>query len=144
MSVDHLCHSGEVDRRIFPDCGVGAPTGLNPNDTILWQNLHAHQRFSIFLRVNVIGNDPNGMCVPQGFAQSGSQGRFASANRATNADTERAIHLGHVRKILEYWVSCFIAAMSVKKLELAKSSNVALAAVSASVQQIGMKAWISF
>ena len=39
--------------------------------------------------------------------------RASRTDRAADTDAQGAVHRGHVRKILEYWVSCFIAARSV-------------------------------
>ena len=66
------------------------------DDAVHGQDLHAHQRLCVFLRVDVVGDHADGILLLQPFSEPCRQRGFARAHGAADTDAEGAIHLGHV------------------------------------------------
>jgi hypothetical protein len=55
----------EVDRGVLADRSVRAAARLDADDALRRQRLHAHQRLRVLLRVDVVGDDGDGIVFAQ-------------------------------------------------------------------------------
>ena len=105
MPFLHLGHRRQIDRRIFADRRVRAATGLHPDHPILRQDLHPHQGLGVLLRIDVVGDHPDGAMGVQRLGEGCGECRLASAHGPADPDAQGAIHCGHVLNILGCRVS---------------------------------------
>lgn len=87
----------QIDRRIFTDGRVRAAARFDADNAIRRQRLHAHQRFRIFGRVDVIGDDGDGIVLAHRLAQLLRQRRLAGTDRATDPNAQGSMSRFHAR-----------------------------------------------
>ena len=75
------------------------------------KRLHPVEDQRVFLGVDVIGDDGHRVALAHRLAQHFDQRRLAGAHRSADPNAQGSMP-AHERNTREYWVSCFIAAMS--------------------------------
>ncbi len=80
----------QVLAHIVADGGVRAAAGLHGGDALGRKRAVAHQELAVLLREDVVGHDREAVVVAQQPAERQQQRRLAAADRAADADRERA------------------------------------------------------
>ncbi len=96
----HLVHGGEVDAGILADGRVRAAARLHAHDPLRRQRARAGQEFGVLARVDVVGDGGDVIGVAHRLAEPVGQRGLAGADRAADADAERAVRGGHERNSL--------------------------------------------
>ncbi len=100
----HLRDRLQIDRGVFADRGVRTAAGLDAEDALLGKRLHAVQDQRVFLRVDVVGDDGDGIALAHRLAEHLRQRGLAGADRPADPDPQGSI-CAHVRNTREYCVS---------------------------------------
>ena len=100
----HLGNCLQVDRRVLANGGMRAAAGLDAEDALFGKRLDAIQDQRVLLRVDVVGDDGDGIAVAHRLAEHLRQRGLAGADRAADPDAKRPVRI-HVRNTREYWVS---------------------------------------
>ena len=90
-AAGHLAHGGEVDRGVLADRGVRAAAGLDAHDALGRQGAGDGEQALVLLGVDVVGDHGHVPAVAHGLAQDLAQHGLAGADRAADADAERAV-----------------------------------------------------
>lgn len=80
----------QVGGDVVADRGVGAGAGFDGGDALGRQDGFAPQVFGVLAGVDVVGDDGDGPAVAQGAAERGDGRGLAGADRAAQADAQRA------------------------------------------------------
>src|SRR5260221_530623 len=101
-----LGHGGEVDRGVLGDRRVRAAAGLDAGDALRRERARAYQELRILFGIDVVGDDGDGVALAHMLAQAIHQRGLPRADRAADADAQRAVMRSvHERKSLVYCVS---------------------------------------
>ena len=92
MARTHLCDRCQIDRGILADRRMRAAPCLDPYNPVLWQDLHAHQRFCVLLSVDVIGNHTDRKIGLQRAGKAGGKRGFAGTDLTCDQSQRRARH----------------------------------------------------
>src|SRR6516165_6287492 len=83
-----------------------ASAGLDGSDALRRQGPDAHEILGVPFGVDIVGNRSDLVPPAQSFAQRVHERGFARSDRATDADAERTVRIGHDLNNRVYWACC--------------------------------------
>src|ERR1700746_963798 len=87
----HLFNGGEVHRSVLSNCGVRAASGFDSHNALRGEGLRTGKDELILLRIDVIRNHVNVVCVAEALAQRFNKRRFACPYRPADAYAQRMV-----------------------------------------------------